>query len=255
MAIESLDAKIEQAEMERRKRYPLLDIVNNREEIRTISEDALKYCAEVYPELAALHDQNLWEIVPRVAIELLKETLDFVASKKSKNSGEVSYDLGDFVKVGIEYGTTDDGEKEGTFNPIISVKSEMEFDNKVDINNKVPMSKADFGDAVTLQDICTNVTNTLLNKFGVKVTHTGAVLDLFASFMRMAKQYLIKHRDDTEYGVEINLADVVDISIEKYIGESGDEYCIQISPGQIAKLQFAKNDEVTENTTDTEKSK
>lgn len=247
MAIEELNKRIEKEELERRKRYPLLDIVNNRAEIRTISEDALKYCAEVYPELKALHEQNLWEIVPRITIELLKEVFNFVASKKSKESGEVSYDLGDFLKVGIEYGTTDDAEKEGTFNPVISVKSELYYDNTVDVNNKLPSEKADFGDSMTLQEICTKVTDTLMTKFGVKVSHYNAVMNLFASFMRMTKQYLIKHRDDTEYGVEINLADVIDMSIEKYIGDSGDEYCIQIAPGQIAKLQFAKNDDVTEN--------
>lgn len=252
MAIEELTKKIEKEETERRKRYPLLDIVNNRAEIRMISEDALKYCVDVYPELKALYDQNLWEIVPRITIELLKEVFSFVAGKKSKEAGEISYDLGEFIKVGIEYGTTDDAEKEGTFNPIISVKSEMTYDNMVDINNKVPKDKADFGDSVVLQDICTKVTDTLMKKFGVKVSHYTAVLNLFAAFMRMTKQYLIKHRDDTEYGVEINLADVVDMSIEKYIGESGDEYCIQIAPGQIAKLQFAKNDDVTENGTDSE---
>lgn len=247
MAIEELNKKIEKEETERRKRYPLLDIVNNRAEIRSISEDALKYCVDVYPELKALHEQNLWEIVPRITIELLKEVFSFVAEKKSKESGEISYDLGEFLKVGIEYGTTDDAEKEGTFNPIISVKSEMYFDNVIDVNNKVPSEKADFGDSVTLQEICTKVTDTLMSKFGIKVSHYTAILNLFASFMRMTKQYLIKHRDDTEYGVEINLADVVDLSIEKYIGDSGDEYCIQIAPGQIAKLQFAKNDDVTEN--------
>lgn len=247
MAIEELGKKIEKEELDRRKRYPLLDIVNNRSEIRTISEDALAYCAKVYPELKALDEQNLWELAPRITIELLKEVFNFVASKKSKESGEVSYDIGDFVKIGIEYGTTDDAEKEGTFNPVISVKSEMYYDNAIDIKNKVPEEKADFGDSMTLQEICTKVTDTLMTKFGVKVSHYNAVLNIFAAFMRMAKQYLIKHRDDTEYGVEINLADVIDISIEKYIGDSGDEYCIQIAPGQIAKLQFAKNDDVTEN--------
>ena len=247
MAIEELTKKIEKEDLERRKRYPLLDIVNNRAEIRTISEDSLKYCAEVYPELKALYDQNLWELVPRITIELLKEVFNFVSSKKSKESGEVSYDIGEFLKIGIEYGETNDAEKEGTFNPIISVKSEMTFDNVIDVNNKVPSDKADFGDSITLQEICTKVTDTLMTKFGVKVSHYNAVLNIFASFMRMTKQYLIKHRDDTEYGVEINLADVVDISIEKYIGDSGDEYCIQVAPGQIAKLQFAKNDDETEN--------
>lgn len=247
MAIEELNKKIEKEDLERRKRYPLLDIVNNREEIRIISEDSLKYCAQVYPELEELYKRNLWEIVPRIAIELLKEVFSFVAGKKSKESGEISYDLGDFIKIGIEYGTTDDAEKEGTFNPVISVKSEMCYDNVVDVNNKISYEKADFGDSVTLQEICGKVTDTMLTKFGVKVSHNSVVLNLFASFMRCTKQYLIKHRDDTEYGVEINLADVVDMSIEKYIGDSGDEYCIQIAPGQIAKLQFAKNDDVTEN--------
>ena len=251
MAIEKLSDKLEKEELERRKRYPLLDIVNNRAEIRTISEEALDYFIEIYPELKEFKDSIPWELMTRVTIELLKEVFEFVSSKKNTDSGEISYDLGDFIKVGIEYGKTDNAEKEGTFNPIISVKSEMMYDNKTDINNKLPTEKADFGTLVSLTEICSKVANTLLTKFGSKITHNDMILDIFASFMRKAKQYLIKHRDDTEFGIDINLADVVDISIEKYIGDSGDEYCIQVSPGQIAKLQFAKNDDVTENGTTT----
>ena len=36
MAIEELSKKIKDEELEKRKRYPILDIVNNREEIREI---------------------------------------------------------------------------------------------------------------------------------------------------------------------------------------------------------------------------
>lgn len=247
MAIEKLSEKIEKEELERRKRYPLLDIVNNRAEIRTISDNALDYCLTVYPELKALRDRNKWDLLPRVTIELITGVFNFIAAKKTKESGEVSYDLGDFLRIGIEYGETDDAEKEGTFNPIISVKSEMQYDNEIDVNNKVPYEKAIFDDSTTLQEICSKVIDILYTKFGVKITHYSAILNMFAAFMRMTKQYLIEHRDDTEFGVEINLADVVDMSIEKYIGDSGDEYCIQIAPGQIAKLQFAKNDDITEN--------
>lgn len=246
MAIEELEKRIEKEEMERRKRYPLLDVVTNRAEIREISEDTLKYMSELYPEIESM-PAHLWEVVPRITIEMLKEVFNYLSGMKSTDNGEVSYTLGNFLKIGIEYGTTEDADKDGTFNPVISVLSEMAYDNNVDTNNKLSHEIPIFTDTTTLQDICTKVTNTLKTKYGIVITQWTAVQDIFAAFMRIARQYLIKHRDDTEYGVEINLADVVDMSIERYTGDNGDEYCIQIAPGQIAKLQFSKNDEVTEN--------
>jgi hypothetical protein len=247
MAIEELASKIDKETQERRKRYPLLDIVSNRTEIRTISEHALEYAAELYPELEAFKQSNYWEIIPRVTMELLKEVFRKLSDQRTTETGEVSYELGDFLKIGIEYGTTQDADKDGTFNPVISVKEEMKYDNETDTNNKLRTNVPVFDDINTLQELCGNVTKTLLDKYNIMINQWNAVLQLFVAFMRTTRDYLIKHRDDTDFGVEINLADVIDMSIEKYIGDSGDEYVIQIAPGQIAKLEFSKSDEKTEN--------
>lgn len=246
MAIEELASKIDKETLERRRRYPLLDITDNRTEIRTISEHALKYAAELYPELESFKNSNYWEIIPRVTIELLKEVFRKLSEQRSTETGEVFYELGDFLRIGIEYGTTQDADKDGTFNPVISVKSEMVYDNMTDVNNKLRTNVPVFDDINTLQELCGNVTKTLLDKYTIMINQWNAVLQLFVSFMRCTRDYLVKHKDDTEYGTDINLADVVDMSIEKYIGDSGDEYVIQVAPGQVAKLEFSKSDEKTE---------
>ena len=248
MSIEELGKKIEKETLERRRRYPLLDIVDNRAEIRAISEESLKYAAKLYPELSGLKENNYWEIVPRIVMELLKEVFKDLSAKRNTETGEVSYELGDFLKIAIEYGTTQDAEKDGTFNPVISVKDELKYDNEVDINNKLRTDVPVFEDINTLQELCANVSKTMLDKYTIVISQWTAIMQLFVAFMRTTKDYLIKHKDDTDYGVEINLGDVIDMNIEKYIGESGDEYVIQIAPGQIAKLEFSKSDEKTEAT-------
>ena len=77
MAINELSAEIEKVETERRKRYPLLEIVNNREQIREIAENTLEYAGELYPSLKGL---EYWEVVPRMAIELMNR--DFLNSEE-----------------------------------------------------------------------------------------------------------------------------------------------------------------------------
>ena len=157
MAIEELSKKIKDEELEKRKRYPILDIVNNREEIRDISEKTIEYAGELYPELKGL---SKYVIVPRIVIEVMLNYYKLIDSKKAKGKN-VYINIGDFMTIGIEYGETATGDKVGTFNPIIKTGPELQYYNddpsKNELSKTLPVfNKEDEGN---LEFVCKNTQN------------------------------------------------------------------------------------------------
>ena len=244
MAINELSAEIEKEEVERRKRYPLLEIVNNREEIRKIAEDTLEYVGDLYPSLKEI---NYWEIVPRITIELMKQYFSLAESKKAADKC-VFVHIGEFMSLGIESGKTNGADKDGTLNPIITVGPELAYDNDDPDANKLKKTEPVFSaeDQETLDFVSKHVQNTLKSKFGIFVEDYHDIARIALSFLRIIRQYLIDHKDDEEYGVDIDLGNVLDIGVSKYSTDEGSfKYCIQFAPGQTFKVG-AKDDDSTE---------
>lgn len=245
MAINELSAEIEKEEVERRKRYPLLEIVNNREEIRNIAEDTLKYIGELYP---SLKDLDYWEVVPRMAIEFMKQYFSIAESKKSADKC-VFVSMGEFMSIGIESGKTLGADKDGTLNPIIKTGPELAFDNENADANKLKKTEPVFTpeDQETLDFVSKHVQNTLKSKFGIIVEDYHDIAHIALSFFRLIREYLIQHKDQEEYGLDIDLGNVLDIGIQKYTDDNGGfKYCIQFAPGQSFKMDNSKDDDKTE---------
>lgn len=246
MAIEELSKKISDEELEKRKRYPILDIVNNREEIREISEQTIEYAGELYPELKGL---TKWVIVPRIVIEVMLSYYKLIDSKKEKGKN-VYINIGDFLTIGIEYGDTKTGDKLGTFNPIIKTGPELQYYNDDNKKNELSMTLPVFNreDESHLEFVCKNVQNTLNANFKIIVDDWTSISHIFTSFLRVTRDYLIKHKDDegNEAGLDIYLGTVLDIGIAAEDTDNGVEYIIQYAPGQTFKFDNAKSDEKSE---------
>lgn len=245
MAVEELSKMQKEAERERFKRQPTLDIVNNLEEIRKISEATLSYVGTLYPDMAEL-PMDLWHIVPRVAVEFMKGCYDFLNKHKKKDMTEAKIEIGDFIKFSIEYGTTENSDIDATFNPKIEIGAELQYDNDKGVKNDFILSDPPLIDEnQNIEFICKVAQNVLKDRFGVIIDDWRAILHIFVAFIRQVKYFLVCNKDKDECGCEINLCEVVDLSIEKYDVEDGVEYCIQISPGQQLKLD-SKDNGITE---------
>ena len=246
MAIEELSKKIKDEELEKRKRYPILDIVNNREEIRDISEKTIEYAGELYPELKGL---TKYVIVPRIVIEVMLNYYKLIDSKKAKGKN-VYINIGDFMTIGIEYGETATGDKVGTFNPIIKTGPELQYYNddpsKNELSKTLPVfNKEDEGN---LEFVCKNTQNVLKANYGIIVDEWTSISKIFTSFLRITRDYLISHKDDAgnDAGLDIYLGTVLDIGIAAEDTDNGVEYIIQYAPGQTFKFDNAKSDEDSE---------
>lgn len=250
MAIEELSKKIKDEELEKRKRYPILDIVNNREEIREIAEQTIAYAGELYPELKGL---SKYVIVPRIVIEVMLQYYKLIDSKKAKGKN-VYINIGDFLNIGIEYGDTATGDKLGTFNPIIKTGPELQYYNddpsKNELTKTLPVFNSE--DESQLEFVCKNTQNVLKSNFGIIVDEWTSISKIFTSFLRVTRDYLIKHKDDegAEAGLDIYLGTVLDIGIAAEDTDNGVEYIIQFAPGQTFKFDNAKSDEDSEKESD-----
>lgn len=257
MSIENLSEKIEEAEKRRRQRYPLLDIVDDREQIREISERTIKYMKEIYPDMEGF-DESLWELIARVVIEFNKSTIAYLQGEVDKDTGAVSLQIGDFMTIELEHTQIDDAEKGGTLNPNIIMGPELIYYNdepeKNTLSKEVPSVDLSSG----LETICMNVTSDLEKKYGVKNTNWANIIKITLSFYRIARDYLIEHKKDSFYGMYISLTPIIGFGIEAYtlnpdeeITEEGDRsdentgYNIQFAPEAQFKMA-SKNDGKTE---------
>lgn len=247
MAIENLTEAVENAEKERKKRYPLLDVVNNLEELRRISENTTKYIGEMYPDIGESLD-GLWDIVIRTSLEFSKSVFKILEKEKTTKASVVSVDIENFMRFGIEYGTTEDGDKNATFNPIVTLLGDMLYDNddpEKSLHVSIPQYLGENDN--TIENICKDAQTTMQTKYGVIIEDWRIILRIFIAFSVQTRAYLIEHKDDNDYGFDINFGNVLDIGIERY-GLDGEKikYCIQFAPHQIPKLDNSKNDDNTE---------
>lgn len=242
--LEELNKKTEQAERERNGRYQLFEIRNDLEEIRNISERTCEYAGQIYPSIAGIPE---WSIIPRVVMEFVTSTFKFLKNKKKKGMSETFVELPNFIHFGIEFGTTEDAEKDATFNPIIKVMGELMYDNENPDNNIIPKTAPDMELDTNIQFISEDANNILKSKYGIIIEDWKMIPEIFIAFSRVAKEYLVAHKDDKGDFLTINLGNVMDMVIEQYDGDSGNNYDIGFGPGKTLKMDYAKSDEESEN--------
>lgn len=244
MAVEELlEEKTEQVETERSKKYHLTEIKNNREEIREMSEQTLDYAQTIYPKLPDIPD---WGVTPMAFIEFMNQAYSFLANKATKNMNEVQVVFGDFFTLSIEFGTTKDAYKDATFNPKIVVGPEMIYDNENPENNKLRTDTPVIELTSDIETIGNGAKNVLKSKYGFIFEDWRDIVYIVASFLRIAKKFMVEHKDTEEWGLKINVAEIADIQIEKYkLDDDTFNYAINMGPGKAFKLP-AKSDEKSE---------
>lgn len=254
---EELQKMTEEQKLEKFRKEPLLDVVNNRKELREIAENAKDIIKSINPGIV---DKMDWQLVIRVTMEFISASVKYLTKLRSTDYDIVYLDLGDMMQIGIEFKRFD-AEKEGTFNIAIRPKSGFLFDGQelrllgesVQADNEDLTLKYLYGDynlnIKQLKEICNIAMNVLIKDYSVasSAEHWEVVLLLFHGFMTAARVYLIAHKDAGDAGLEIDLGNVVNIGVEKF-EEDEDGVCdyeLYITPGQIIKLG-GKNDAETE---------
>jgi hypothetical protein len=256
-----LEEQIKQSAIERERKYPLLDISDNRKEIREIAQLTQDYMVELNPDVKRI---KIWEAIPRIVIEFIHASFTKLSKTDAMKNGESSLVLGDIMEIGIQYMATSDGDKAGNLTPIIRCRSEFKYENAslpyrdevpVDIARTMEEEKCPglpiqfYDDRETIKDI-SQIAIKELDNYGIILMDEWWIIPLvFVAFFRKTKDWLLKHKDDGEIGVEINFADLIKIAITKEGGmEEGDpvDYILSITPNQIFKKDNAKGDDITE---------
>ena len=94
-----LEQGIQQAQIERARRYPLLPIVDNRKEIRDISMATQDYLEELNPDLKRI---KIWESIPRIVIEFITAAISSLDKSDAINNGESTIVIGDIMEIGVD---------------------------------------------------------------------------------------------------------------------------------------------------------
>ena len=248
--MENLEKKIEQHEEKYMAKYPLLFLVNNRDEIKEISENAIKYASKLATDSELRIP--IWEIMPRVAVEVVRATVDYIAERKRTDIAEQYFDLGNTIRVAIEYAETEDADKIGTFNPKISVLDDMKYgvpydDTTMTCNEIFDTLFKDCSREIIVK-ISERASSEIQKSSGARIANTQLIMLLFTAFMRKTKDFLIEHKDDNDWGFELDIAGVYFIGISKFddeTSETGADYTIYITPAKELK-QRSKDDNTTE---------
>ena len=259
----SLEEKIKQQKIEQERRYPLLDITDNRREIREIANATQDYLGELDHNLKRL---KCWDVIPRVVIEFIHASFTKLSKDDAMKEGQSSIIIGDIMEIGIQYMSTTDGDKFGNLTPFIYCRSEFKYENvKLPYRDEVPVDIAKimasekceglpiqfFDNREEIKDISENAKATLEDDYGVIFAdNTWWLIPLTVmAFFRKTRDWLVEHKDDGEIGVEINFADLLKIAITKEGGMEEDDpvdYVLSITPHQIFKKDNAKADDITE---------
>ena len=249
-----LDKAIEESNIERAQRFPLLDIATNVQELSEICEEAAKYVTEMNDEL---FKPEPWEFVAQTAMQVLLATFKYLNKRKSKEFAEVYIDMGQLFQVAICYGETKNGDKNGTFNPVIRVGHDMAYEHKDEsYNDSMTAAMAgeleDMGlkylhpmfydNKEQMKDIFATAANNLTTKYGIKIPEPEALSYIIVAFFRKAKEYFIAHKDEPD-GVEIKLGRLITMGIDK---EADGNYFIYVSPAQEFKMENSKGDDGSE---------
>lgn len=252
----TLDDAIKEANIDRAKRFPLLDINTNIEEIREIAQRAIPYVHEMCPDLM---EPEPWEFTTQIVMQLLRATFGYLNKRKSTEFKEVYLNLGTLMKVSICYGETKTGDKVGTFNPAIEVGRDLDYAFREEpYNDAMSNDMAQELEAAGMKylhpmfydvrkefhEICETTKANIQANYQIKVTESDSLSYVLVAFFRKAKEWLIEHKDDNDgYGAEFSLGRLIDMGIEKHADES---YFIYLTPSPEFKMDNAKGDDKTE---------
>lgn len=258
-----LEQKIQQANIEKERKHPLLAITNNRKEIREISQATQDYLGELNPDMRRV---KIWEAIPRIVIEFISASLNKLRKEDAINSGYSSIVIGDIMELGIDGLITKDGDKDGNLTPHINCRSEFKYENvNLPYMDEVPVDVAKimreekceglpiqfFENREEIKEISNEARVILADKYGIIMPEDDWFMIplVVLAFFRQVRKYLVDHKDDDEIGIDIDFAELISIGINKEGGlEEGDpvDYILYISPKQIFKKEKAKDDDKTE---------
>jgi hypothetical protein len=262
--VNELEERIRKAEIEKERRYPLLNIVDNRKEIRDISMAAQDYMSELNPELKKI---KVWEAIPRIVIEFIQASFTKLSRADAMNNGSSSIIIGDIMELGVDGLRTNDGDKDGNITPLIKCRSEFKYEN-VNLPYRDEISADDaailreenceglpvqfFDNREEIKEISIIAKKSLETNYGIMFGNSDdwyIIPLIVVAFFRKTRDYLVKHKDDGEIGVAISFANLLKIGIIKEGGiEEGDpvDYFLYINPEQVFKKDNAKGDDITE---------
>lgn len=250
----NLEQKLEQEKVDRARRYPLLSIVNNRNEIKAISENACKMIVDNEPDLII----TTWELIPTLSMKFILSTVKYLAQRKSTAIEAVEIEIGRMMNIGIEYARTE-GEKDGTFNPYITTGKEFKFDFVQDTvdsisdelmvykqeNNAQFMNEELFKNKEEIMAISKEASKEIEKEFGATLGDWSMVPIATLYFMRSMRDFLIEECKKGQ-DVEITLGNVLTAGVEKTLDDNDEEtFFLYIIPGQEIKLA-TKDDGATE---------
>ena len=259
-----LENKIQQASIEKARRYPLLDISDNRKEIREIAQRTQDYMIELNPDVKRI---KIWEAIPRIVIEFIRGSFTKLSKTETAELGVSSVVIGDIMELGLKYLITSDGDKSGNIAPFIKCRSEFKWENNsLPYRDEVPSDIAKelrderceglpiqfYDNKDEIKEISLIASKVLADQYGVIM---GGESDwwiiplVVVAFFRKTKEFLIEHKDDGEIGIDIDFANLIQISICKEGGLEEDDpidYLLSITPQQIFKKDNAKDDAITE---------
>ena len=259
-----LEQKIQQAKIEKERRFPMLDISDNRKEIREIAQRTQDYMIELNPDVKRI---KMWEVIPRFVIEFIRASFTKLDKIESVNTGKSSVIIGDIMELGIQYlATSDAAGKEGNITPVIYCRSEFKYENNgIPYRDEVPVDIAKefrderceglpiqfYDNRHEIKEISLIALKVLKDNYGIHAVDADwwIIPLVVVAFFRCTKEFLIEHKDDGEIGIDIDFANVIQISITKEGGLEEDDpidYVLSITPQQIFKKDNAKSDAVTE---------
>lgn len=259
-----LEQGIQQAQIERARRYPLLPIVDNRKEIRDISMATQDYLEELNPDLKRI---KIWESIPRIVIEFITAAISSLDKSDAINNGESTIVIGDIMEIGVDGLLTTDGDKDGNITPLIICRSEFKYEN-ISLPYRDEISADDakilreehceglpvqfFDDREIIKKISKEAIKVLAGNYGIMFGEENdwyIVPLIVVAFFRKTRDFLVEHKDDGENGIEINFADLLKIGITKEGGfDENDpvDYALYISSERVFKKDKAKDDKTTE---------
>ena len=258
-----LEQKVQQANIENQRRYPMLAIVDNRKEIREISQATQDYLVEMNPDMKRV---KLWEVIPRIVMEFINASFKKLSKDDAAKKGSSSVIVGDIMELGVDGIRTKDGDKDGNLTPFIKCRSEFKYENiNLPYMDEVPIDDAKimreekceglpiqfFEERETIKEIANDARIVLSDNYGVTMLEDDWFMIplVVLAFFRQVRKYLVDHKDDDEIGIDINFAELIKIGITKEGGlEEGDpvDYVLYITPNQIFKKDNAKDDGATE---------
>ena len=258
-----LEQKIQQTEIERKRRYPLLDISDNRSEIRDISIATQDYIVELNPDVKRI---KIWESIPRIVIEFILSAFKRISRTDAVKEGVSSVTIGDIMELGVDYMETNDADKSGNLTPCIKCRSEFKYENiSLPYMDEVPVDIAKemrdenceglpiqfFENRDEIKAITLDAMQVLEKQYGIMFGPNDwwIVPLIVVAFFRQVRSFLVEHKDDGEIGLSINFAGLLNISITKEGGIDEDDpidYFLGITPEQVFKKDNAKGDDITE---------